>query len=70
MSSWRCSGRHTSSSVDSEAEVLGLQTTARLAVLEKCEWWRAVERGDGGIQVREATLLGGAVDEIFASVST
>ncbi|KAI9060019.1 hypothetical protein FKP32DRAFT_1595764 [Trametes sanguinea] len=67
---------------DSEAEVLGLQTTARLArareaVLEEKvqEWRRAVERaqkGEGDVtkedmEVREAKLVERVVDEIFAS---
>ena len=66
---------------DSEAEVLGLQTTARLArareaVLEEKvqEWRRAVERIESGeavskedMQVREAKLVERVVDRIFAS---
>ncbi|KAI1792699.1 hypothetical protein LXA43DRAFT_1004628 [Ganoderma leucocontextum] len=65
---------------DAEAEVLGLQTTARLArareaVLEEkvAEWRRAVERAESGqgvskddMQVREAKLVERVVDEIFA----
>ncbi|KAI0329796.1 hypothetical protein GY45DRAFT_1324596 [Cubamyces sp. BRFM 1775] len=66
---------------DSEAEVLGLQTTARLArareaVLEEKvqEWRRAVERAQKGegvitkedMEVREAKLVERVVDEIFA----
>ncbi|KAI0752578.1 hypothetical protein C8Q80DRAFT_1267108 [Daedaleopsis nitida] len=65
---------------DAEAEVLGLQTTARLArarerVLEEKvdEWRRAVERVESGqgvskedMQVREAKLVERVVDEIFA----
>ena len=66
---------------DAEAEVLGLQTTARLArareaVLEEKvrEWRKAVERMESGegvskedMQVREARLVERVVDEIFAS---
>ncbi|KAI0672164.1 hypothetical protein C8Q78DRAFT_730427 [Trametes maxima] len=67
---------------DAEAEVLGLQTTARLArareaVLEEKvqEWRRAVERAQSGgeavtkedMEVREAKLVERVVDEIFAS---
>ena len=66
---------------DAEAEVLGLQTTARLArareaVLEEKvqEWRRAVERMESGeavskedMQVREAKLVERVVDRIFAS---
>ncbi|OJT13609.1 hypothetical protein TRAPUB_9845 [Trametes pubescens] len=67
---------------DSEAEVLGLQTTARLArareaVLEEKvqEWRRAVERmqkGEGQItkedmEVREAKVVERVVDDIFAT---
>ena len=66
---------------DGEAEVLGLQTTARLArarekVLEEkvAEWRRAVERVEAGetvskedMQVREARLVERVVDGIFAS---
>ncbi|TBU30398.1 hypothetical protein BD311DRAFT_659303 [Dichomitus squalens] len=65
---------------DAEAEVLGLQTTARLArareaVLEEkvAEWKKAVERMENGqgvskedMQVREAKLVERVVDEIFA----
>ncbi|KAI8988996.1 hypothetical protein BD414DRAFT_485623 [Trametes punicea] len=66
---------------DAEAEVLGLQTTARLArareaVLEEKvqEWRRAVERAQSGegavtkeeMEVREAKLVERVVDEIFA----
>ncbi|PIL28847.1 hypothetical protein GSI_08893 [Ganoderma sinense ZZ0214-1] len=66
---------------DAEAEVLGLQTTARLArareaVLEKKveEWRKAVERAESGqgvskddMQVREAKLVERVVDEIFGA---
>ncbi|KAH9848127.1 hypothetical protein C2E23DRAFT_740246 [Lenzites betulinus] len=67
---------------DSEAEVLGLQTTARLArareavLAEKVEEWRrAVDRAQSGegavtkedMEVREAKLVERVVDEIFAS---
>ncbi len=66
---------------DSEAEVLGLHTTARLArareaVLEEKvqEWRKAVERMQNGLevskedmQVREAKLVERVVDEIFPS---
>ncbi|KAI0357730.1 hypothetical protein OH77DRAFT_1435519 [Trametes cingulata] len=67
---------------DAEAEVLGLQTTARLArareaVLEEKvqEWRRAVERAQSGegsvskedMELREARLVERVVDEIFAS---
>ena len=66
---------------DAEAEVLGLQTTARLArareaVLEEkvAEWRRAVERAESGqgvskedMQVREAKLVERVVDEIFVA---
>ncbi|RDX39959.1 hypothetical protein OH76DRAFT_1366938 [Lentinus brumalis] len=65
---------------DAEAEVLGLQTTARLArareaVLEEKvqEWRRAVDRAQKGeavskddMQVREAKLVERVVDDIFA----
>ncbi|RPD60640.1 hypothetical protein L227DRAFT_575239 [Lentinus tigrinus ALCF2SS1-6] len=64
---------------DAEAEVLGLQTMARLArareaVLEEKvkEWRKAVERAESGegfnkedMQVREAKLVERVVDEIF-----
>ena len=66
---------------DAEAEVLGLQTTARLArareaVLEEkvLEWKKAVERMESGqavskedMQVREAKLVERVVDDIFAA---